>query len=388
MKHLAIRLPLVLLVFFSALIIRGQSLPNQKLITGVEIAGVPKEVQSQYTVKIYQNTLKVYFDTTSKGVTHYRIIKSNEQDNEPLEWIKANENYALFTDLPYGYYILEAAHLEDNKVVQQQKIGFKITLIWWQSWAMLIFILLVISILLFWKDVFDFKKHIDFEKQNKKISELELRTLQLQMNPHFIFNALNSIQSYIITNDTLKANEYLTKFANLIRLFLESSRKKSISVSEEKRLLYLYCEIEKLRFEDKFDFEITIGPNVNVYMEIPTMMIQPFVENAINHGLRYKKESGMLSISFRQNEKYIICEIKDNGVGRKMSQKYKEQSKKAYTPQGIQIIKERKQTLNYLNDTNIQFYIEDAYINSDESNQSHENFNVGTLVTIKFPILI
>ena len=388
MKHLAIRLPLVLLVFFSALIIRGQSLPNQKLITGVEIAGVPKEVQSQYTVKIYQNTLKVYFDTTSKGVTHYRIIKSNEQDNEPLEWIKANENYALFTDLPYGYYILEAAHLEDNKVVQQQKIGFKITLIWWQSWAMFIFILLVISILLFWKDVFDFKKHIDFEKQNKKISELELRTLQLQMNPHFVFNALNSIQSYIITNDTLKANEYLTKFANLIRLFLESSRKKSISVSEEKRLLYLYCEIEKLRFEDKFDFEITVGPNVNVYMEIPTMMIQPFVENAINHGLRYKKESGMLSISFRQNEKYIICEIKDNGVGRKMSQKYKEQSKKAYTPQGIQIIKERKQTLNYLNDTNIQFYIEDAYINSDESNQSHENFNVGTLVTIKFPILI
>ena len=388
MKHLAIRLPLVLLVFFSALIIRGQSLPNQKLITGVEIAGVPKEVQSQYTVKIYQNTLKVYFDTTSKGVTHYRIIKSNEQDNEPLEWIKANENYALFTDLPYGYYILEAAHLEDNKVVQQQKIGFKITLIWWQSWAMFIFILLVISILIFWKDVFDFKKHIDFEKQNKKISELELRTLQLQMNPHFVFNALNSIQSYIITNDTLKANEYLTKFANLIRLFLESSRKKSISVSEEKRLLYLYCEIEKLRFEDKFDFEITVGPNVNVYMEIPTMMIQPFVENAINHGLRYKKESGMLSISFRQNEKYIICEIKDNGVGRKMSQKYKEQSKKAYTPQGIQIIKERKQTLNYLNDTNIQFYIEDAYINSDESNQSHENFNVGTLVTIKFPILI
>ena len=388
MKHLAIRLPLVLLVFFSALIIRGQSLPNQKLITGVEIAGVPKEVQSQYTVKIYQNTLKVYFDTTSKGVTHYRIIKSNEQDNEPLEWIKANENYALFTDLPYGYYILEAAHLEDNKLVQQQKIGFKITLIWWQSWAMFIFILLVISILLFWKDVFDFKKHIDFEKQNKKISELELRTLQLQMNPHFIFNALNSIQSYIITNDTLKANEYLTKFANLIRLFLESSRKKSISVSEEKRLLYLYCEIEKLRFEDKFDFEITVGPNVNVYMEIPTMMIQPFVENAINHGLRYKKESGMLSISFRQNEKYIICEIKDNGVGRKMSQNYKEQSKKAYTPQGIQIIKERKQTLNYLNDTNIQFYIEDAYINSDESNQSHENFNVGTLVTIKFPILI
>lgn len=388
MKYSAIRLPLVLLVFFSALIIRGQSLPNQKLITGVEIAGVPKEVQSQYTVKIYQNTLKVYFDTTSKGLTHYRIIKSNEKDNQQLEWIKANENYALFTDLPYGYYILEAAHLEDNKVVQQQKIGFKITLIWWQSWAMLIFILLVISILIFWKDVFDFKKHIDFEKQNKKISELELRTLQLQMNPHFIFNALNSIQSYIITNDTLKANEYLTKFANLIRLFLESSRKKSISVSEEKRLLYLYCEIEKLRFEDKFDFEITIGPNVNVYMEIPTMMIQPFVENAINHGLRYKKESGMLSISFKQDEKYIICEIKDNGVGRKMSQKYKEQSKKAYKPQGIQIIKERKQTLNYLNDTNIQFYIEDAYINSDESNQSHENFNVGTLVTIKFPILI
>ena len=215
---------------------------------------------------------------------------------------------------------------------------------------------------------------------NKSKAELELRALQMQMNPHFVFNALNSIQSYIMSHDTLTANNYLSKFAHLIRLFLDSSRSKFISLAEEVRLLTLYIELEKLRFNDKFDFEIVLDANVSKYFELPTMILQPFVENAINHGLRYKKTKGLLSIRFYMESNYIICKIEDTGVGRKNVGQIQAKSSRGYQSQGLKITAERLMTYNKINEANIVFSVSDKILNPKEPDEE-----VGTVIEIRFP---
>jgi PAS domain S-box-containing protein len=215
---------------------------------------------------------------------------------------------------------------------------------------------------------------------NKSKAELELRALQMQMNPHFVFNALNSIQSYIMSHDALTANNYLSKFAHLIRLFLDSSRSRFISLEEEVRLLKLYIELEKLRFTEKFDFEIVLDANVSKYFEIPTMILQPFVENAINHGLRYKKEKGLLSIRFYYEAHYLICKIEDDGVGRKRAEKIQAKSSKGYKSQGLKITAERLMAYNKINEANIDFSVNDKIANTTDPNAE-----VGTVIEIRFP---
>ncbi|MCP9762241.1 PAS domain S-box protein [Lacihabitans soyangensis] len=218
------------------------------------------------------------------------------------------------------------------------------------------------------------------EEANRSKAELELRALQMQMNPHFVFNALNSIQSYIFNQDTITANLYLSKFSRLIRLFLDSSSSKFIPLSEEINLLTLYIELEKIRFDNKFDFEFLIDSSVNKNVEIPTMILQPFIENAINHGLRYKLQKGLLIIRFYKELNYLICTIEDNGVGRKNAERIQGKSNKGYKSQGLKITTERLITYNKINDANIEFSIRDA--NEQPNNPNDE---VGTIIEIRFP---
>lgn len=205
------------------------------------------------------------------------------------------------------------------------------------------------------------------------------------MNPHFIFNALNSIQSYMMNQDILTANNYLSKFARLIRLFLDSSRSKFIPLTEEINLLNLYIELEKIRFENKFDFEILISSQVNKYFEILTMILQPFVENAINHGLRYKNMKGLLSIKFYHEEGFLICKIEDNGIGRKNADRIQGLSHKGYQSQGLKITTERLTTYNKINDINIVFSIIVFSIKDKVIKPIDENEEVGTIIEIRFP---
>ncbi len=218
------------------------------------------------------------------------------------------------------------------------------------------------------------------EAANKSKIELELRALQMQMNPHFVFNALNSIQSYVMNQDSLTANVYLSKFSRLIRLFLDSSRSKFIPLAEEISLLTLYMELEKIRFENKFDFEMTIDAHVNKYIEIPTMILQPFIENAINHGLRYKHQRGILSVRFYTEQGYLICKIEDDGVGRANANKIQSKTNKGYQSQGLKITTERLITYNKINDANIVFSISDKILNPKNPNDE-----VGTVIEIRFP---
>ncbi|MEP2023952.1 MAG: histidine kinase [Reichenbachiella sp.] len=150
--------------------------------------------------------------------------------------------------------------------------------------------------------------------------EIEQRMLRSQMNPHFIFNALNSIQSYVTTNQTYEAEVFLSKFSLLVRKILENSAHKLISLEEETETLQLYLELEKVRFQDKFDFAIQFD-EADQTLPIPPMLLQPFVENAILHGMKGKEGKGQIDVRFMEQKDVLICEVEDNGVGRSLNGK-------------------------------------------------------------------
>ena len=172
-------------------------------------------------------------------------------------------------------------------------------------------------------------------EQRRKINELEMqmaqlkqKTLQLQMNPHVIFNTLNSIQQYIINHDIDKAVSYLSSFSKLMRRILNNSNERFVPLSDEMEAVRLYLELESMRLGNRFSYEINIDSNLDADdIEIAPLIIQPFVENAIIHGLVPKKENCILKISLSKiAENKMLCVIEDNGVGRKYSEKIKQKT--------------------------------------------------------------
>jgi len=140
------------------------------------------------------------------------------------------------------------------------------------------------------------------------------------MNPHFIFNALNSIQECIITQKTEAAYTYLSSFSKLVRLILENSEKQFITLADEIETLRLYLSVEKLRFDDTFEYHIDVWPDMDTsFIRIPSMIIQPFVENALWHGLIHKKGLKLLNITFKQENRNLVCTVEDNGIGREQA---------------------------------------------------------------------
>ena len=179
----------------------------------------------------------------------------------------------------------------------------------------------------------------------KELAEYEQKALHLQMNPHFVFNCLASISSFIVNNGKESAVRYLSKFAKLMRFTLESSKESLISIDKEIEGLQLYLDLEKLRFNNKFDFEITKDKEVEDAVGLPPLLIQPFVENAVIHGVIPKKEMGKIAIHFYIENDQLICEIQDNGLGVLQSQKMKENLVKTHNSMATDIIKKRLQMI-------------------------------------------
>ncbi|MEW7293110.1 tetratricopeptide repeat-containing sensor histidine kinase [Aquimarina sp. 2304DJ70-9] len=196
---------------------------------------------------------------------------------------------------------------------------------------------------------------------------LALKSLRSQMNPHFIFNALNSVNTFIATNDERTANRYLTDFSLLMRAVLENSEQDFIPLEKEIELLRLYVQLEHFRFQDKFDYTIDVDPeiDVNEYM-IPPMLLQPYVENAVWHGLRYKSEKGKLSIHFRNvTSDTIEITIVDDGIGRKKSKELKTQNQKLQKSKGMGNIKKRIAILNKMYKDKVDVFITDLEESSE-----------------------
>ncbi|MFS4493370.1 histidine kinase [Maribacter sp. 2308TA10-17] len=186
--------------------------------------------------------------------------------------------------------------------------------------------------------------------QQQKLANnlLALKSLRSQMNPHFIFNALNSVNNYIAKSDERSANRYLSEFSTLMRSVLENSEEDFIPLSKELELLELYVKLEHSRFPDKFDYNIELEEHLDVAaFQIPPMLLQPYIENSIWHGLRYKEEKGLLKIELKQKDKETIeITITDDGIGRKKSAALKTQNQKKQKSKGMGNIKKRVAILN------------------------------------------
>jgi tetratricopeptide (TPR) repeat protein len=205
---------------------------------------------------------------------------------------------------------------------------------------------LVVGLVLLLTAIYFMRKNIKQQRLNNNL--LALKSLRSQMNPHFIFNALNSVNSFIAINDERTANRYLSDFSMLMRAVLENSEEDFIPLEKEIELLQLYTKLEHFRFQDKFDYTITVAPEVKVNeFQIPPMLLQPYVENAVWHGLRYKKTKGELRIDITQkNTDEITITIIDDGIGRLQSKALKTQHQKKQNSKGMGNIKKRVQILN------------------------------------------
>jgi tetratricopeptide (TPR) repeat protein len=205
--------------------------------------------------------------------------------------------------------------------------------------------------------IFIFRTLKKVQTKNKKIA---LQSLRREMNPHFIFNSLNSVNHFIATNNELEANQYLTKFSKLMRGVMENSTEDFIPFQQELDLLQNYLALEKTRFADKFDYEIEVDENLNMQnLQVPGMLIQPFLENAVWHGLRYRTDKGFLKVSFEKNESYLKILIEDNGIGIEESKKQKTQHQKTREGRGMKNTLERIKLLNDLYNRQITCSVKD-----------------------------
>lgn len=231
--------------------------------------------------------------------------------------------------------VLKSEQQVQEMEIQQQK-NFKYGLV------VLMIILLLTSLLLF--NRYKLKKEKEKSEIEKAKIKIEQRLLHSQMNPHFIFNSLNSINSFIGENNTKEAQAYLIKFAKLMRLILENSRKVMVALEDEVHALKLNMELERLRFDDLFDFKIEIDPKIDPeYIYLPPMLIQPFIENAIMHGIKGKEGKGLVTLNIKAESDFLICIVEDNGVGREKT--FKIGNKADHVSLGTQVTLERLEIL-------------------------------------------
>jgi tetratricopeptide (TPR) repeat protein len=252
--------------------------------------------------------------------------------------------------------------------------------------------ILVGSILIFTLLGFIIFRNISLERKNEilknkktqaelqqQAAELKMQTLRTQMNPHFIFNSLNSINSFILENNKPNSSRYLMKFSRLIRMILQNSQSSFISLESELNSLELYLEMEAMRFDNHFSYKIIIPQDLNISMlKLPPLIIQPYVENAIWHGLMHKEEKGELEISLMQEGDYLFIKITDNGIGREQAARIASKSATRHKSMGLMITADRIAMMKKGSGTETAVVINDL-VNADGSAG-------GTEVQIKIPV--
>jgi hypothetical protein len=320
----------------------------------------------EFNCRTFKNSVSVLYK--------YKLVGLNNN------WVETKNNQVDFTGLPPGKYefAVYAYSINENWKSNIERIYFTIKPAYWETnWFRILLaalILVIVSLFIFYrfrkvKNKFTLqKKIINYEKE---MLELEQQALRLQMNPHFIFNALNSIQHAILSGKQNDAYNSLELFSSLIRGILENSKYKFISLEDEIEILKIYIQIEAKRFSSDFIYEVKIDPEIDLSSaKIPPMLIQPFVENSIWHGLMPKTEGEKkLLLSFDGTENSIICKVEDNGIGRTRAAEMK--SKKHATSLGTTLTFNRVANINMFENKN-RYAIEIYDKPNDE----------GTIVTI------
>ncbi len=289
-----------------------------------------------------------------------------------------NERVAAYFQVPPGEYALRLKVISSDGVAAEKKLLIFIHPPFWRTWWFYALSLFALAGLIYSglryriaqvrkeEQLLRKEEQLQREQQQqqatfqKKLSEMEMQALRAQMNPHFIFNCLNSINGFILENDPDAASDYLSKFSRLIRLILQNSNAPTVTLENELEALGLYLEMEALRFDNRFTFQIRVAAEVDAkYVEIPPLLIQPYVENAIWHGLLHKEGLGHITIGLEQAEDVLLCTIEDDGIGRKRAAELKSKSATKKKSLGMQITAQRLELINSLNEKETSVQIVD-----------------------------
>lgn len=275
----------------------------------------------------------------------------------------------------------EKSRIEELKRQQEMEVlSMKFRTNRFLLWAVIIGLVAIVMIFILVYRNYKTKSRQKIADMNNQISTLTQKNLRQQMNPHFVFNTLNSIQYYVFQNDKIAANDYMSMFAKLMRKILENSQHTYIPIKEEMDALELYLKLESIRFKEKFTWKINIDEEIDTLTyKIPTMLIQPYVENSITHGLRYKEGKGKIIVDLKLNSHNIVCSIEDDGIGRKKAMNIKKIKGETHNSLGTTITESRLQLVNAVYGNKMQVLYTDLKNKNGDSS--------GTRVKINIPII-
>jgi tetratricopeptide (TPR) repeat protein len=366
--------------------------------------------QTNYIANIYGNIGNIYRDWERypEAIEYYNLsiaLSLDYKDMYNLSWLyeDISHMYERVGDYKKAYENMQlAAMYQDSlaSVTYQQQLAsaraqyeaeknardLELLSVKYQrnqsvTWGLIAGIGLIIAVAVLIITRSRFSAHKRISAMEIRISELNQTNLRQQMNPHFIFNTLNSIQYYVFQNDRIASNNYMTKFASLIRKTLENSQHTAITIKEELETLHLYLELECLRFKEKFEWDIRVDDEIDTLVyKIPTMLIQPYVENAITHGLMHKENGkGQIIVELQLQQKQVLCTIEDNGIGRARAQEIRQQKNGNHQSMGTTITESRLKLVNDLYGNKMRVVYTDLV---DEKGEA-----AGTRVQINIPIL-
>jgi len=328
--------------------------------------------------------VSIYFSHVCFNPDNTSFVQYSVNDGE---WNKIvdNRNVINFENLKSGKYRIKIKYGNGFVNSDVAELSFEVDKPFWAQWWFILLIISLLGLIIYsfdkWRTARINQKSqeiIDRINLEKAANQSKLKALKSQMNPHFFFNALNTIQSFILENDKKMAIGVLSKFSNLTRSMLEMSDKDEVTVAEEIKVLQLYLDIEKVRFNDDFEYSITANDFDTDSFKVPSLLLQPYVENAIKHGLLHKNGHKRLLISFSKETTYMRIIIDDNGIGRKKSMELNAIKNKMYQSFATQAIEKRVKLLNEFAGKEITVEYIDEIV---ENEQVH-----GTTVVIKIPI--
>lgn len=342
---------------------------------------------SEIYLKPFENSFSVSFSTIGFSMPGKIQYKYRLAGND-AEWIHAGKrNYVSYTNLSPGDYEFQVKACNYDGVWNDHYTSLKIVIAtpYYKTWWFISLLGIVVFLILY--SLYKARKKLSTDKAELKLlhtremAEVEMKALRAQINPHFLFNSLNSINGYILKNDYKMASRYLVKFSQLVRNILNNSSTPYISLSEELNTIELYMKIEGMRFSNQFSYVIDVDPSINpINILIPSLLLQPYVENAIWHGLLHKEGEKQIAIKVRAHSVESICiYIDDNGVGREMAAKI-EQKTKTHKSYGMELGESRLKLMNssYGNISSVEVI--------DKEDQLHNA--EGTTIKIVIPINI
>ncbi|MCC6182628.1 MAG: histidine kinase [Bacteroidia bacterium] len=362
--------------------------PSKTSITNIKLGYEDTLLLNNAVLPYSSNKISFNFDGVCL-TDPQKVLYTYKLEGYDKEWSPyTDENYAKYDNLPPGQYTFKVKSCNNEGLwnIEPTTFSFIIETPYYKTWWFIVLSslsLLLVIVALFRFRIYQVKKKqkVEFEKQIE-ISKAELKALRAQMNPHFVFNSLNSIQHYILNSKEEEAAKYLNKFAKLIRLILNNSEKPTVTINEDMEAITLYLELEKMRFDNKFSYNIKINDSIDGdYDEIPPMLIQPYLENAILHGINPKEGRGHIDLLLTLvNQQFIKISIIDDGIGRKKSMALNSlQASGKHKSMGMKITHERVRIHNLMHQSELSVNITDLY------NQQKEP--MGTQVDIFIPYI-